>query len=67
MTDTRKSWVAFNADGFPFGFSIYRPGAETVAQVAPEFPTATRIELMDTADWKAQLDIHAGGRQEVEP
>lgn len=67
MADTRKSWVAFNEDGFPFGFSIHRPGAETIAQVAPEFPTAHRIELLDTDDWKHQLDVHAGGRREVEP
>jgi hypothetical protein len=52
--------VAFTTDGFPFGFSIYRPGAESIAEVAREFPRAARIELMDTAEWKAQLDIHAG-------
>lgn len=60
MNDTRRSWVAFSADGFPFGFSICRPGAETIAQVAREFPTASRIELLDTDDWKAQIDVHGG-------
>lgn len=60
MADTRKSWVAFNSDGFPFGFSILRPGADTIADVAREFPTAAKIELLDTDDWKRQLDIHAG-------
>ena len=60
MTDVRKSWVAFNADGFPFGFSIHRPGADTIAKVAKEFPTAARIELLDTAEWKAQLNVHRG-------
>lgn len=61
MTDVRKSWVAFNADGFPFGFSIHPDGCATIAEAGKEFPTAARIELLDTAEWKAQLDVHRGG------
>ena len=58
--DDRKSWDAFNADGFPFGFAIHCKGMDTMAQAGKEFPTAARIELLDTAEWKAQLNIHAG-------
>jgi hypothetical protein len=58
--DTRKSWVAFNAEGFPIGFSTLRPGVTTIAQASKDHPTAQRIELLDTEAWKHQLDIHSG-------
>lgn len=60
MTDVRKSWVAFNADGFPIGFALLDDDMATMAQAGKEFPTAHRLELLDTAEWKAQLEIHRG-------
>ena len=59
-TDTRRSWVAFDANGFPFGFAIHPDGCADMAEAAKEFPTAHRIEMLDTAEWKAQMNIHRG-------
>jgi hypothetical protein len=55
--DSRKSWVAFDADGEPYGFAIYHDKRrKTIAQASKDFPDATRIELLDEAEWRVHLN-----------
>lgn len=58
MTNSLKSWVAFDDDGFPFGF--LSADRYNIAQAAREFPKADRIELFDGERRSELLRIHAG-------
>jgi hypothetical protein len=54
-----RSWVAFNADGFPFGFMTVDDDTP-ISAVAREFPHAVRIELAEGERRSELLRIHAG-------
>lgn len=54
-----KSWVAFDADGFPIGFAT--PDHTTMAKFAKECgPGAVRIELVEGKERSRLLYQHAG-------
>lgn len=53
-----KSWVAFDAQGFPFGFAS--ADHYTMAQAAKEFPNAVEIRLAEGEERSRLLRVHAG-------
>jgi len=61
MSYDRTSWVAFDANGFPFGFAL--AAHCTLVEVAKDWPNATRIELVEHDAVGVLLGIHAGGAE----
>lgn len=57
-------WVAFDADGFPFGFARKTSDCATMAKAGKEFPSAVRIELVTDMERRKKLLLqHADGRK----
>ena len=59
-TPLTGDWVAFNADGFPFGFANGKY-VTTLKQAAREFPGAVELRFVHDGQERSRLlDIHAG-------